>query len=409
MALTSEQRAEINRQNAARSTGPKTDEGKASSRRNAIKHGLRAEALPLPNEDPAVVAARSEAWNDYYRPQSPAAQHMVNACVAATLLSDRCQKYHAASLEKQVRDAGFVWEVDRQEAVDALVVMLKTDPARAARKLTRTGHGCRWLIETWERLTKALDERGWWTGPERDLAIRVQGFSPEGDKIKECPEAWVTRLFALLCHEDPGGVAVAWLFQSHRLPDLYRGDYRPDSLPFREEALESLRALAAERLADARRTEAAHQEFFDDPDLAGAADRALILHDGPTARLFLRYHAEARTSFHRAYGSLTRTLELDAADGPAPVDSPIEAPAPCPATPSEAVSPNEADLVAKPGESETSADPIGVEPVPEAPTQSVETRPQPARFEVETIEQDFNAVIEGGEGQLVSVARPALN
>ncbi len=45
--LTKEQRAEINRANAQKSTGPKTEEGKAKSSRNAIKHGERATTLKL--------------------------------------------------------------------------------------------------------------------------------------------------------------------------------------------------------------------------------------------------------------------------------------------------------------------------------------------------------------------------
>ncbi|MCA1686732.1 MAG: hypothetical protein LC745_12345, partial [Planctomycetia bacterium] len=201
MPLTAEERAETNRQNARKSTGPTSDEGKASSRRNALKHGLRAQALALPNEDPEAVAARSDAWNEYYQPQSPAAQHLVNACVAATLLSDRCQAYQAAALGKQVRDAEFAWGVAEDERVEALLTLFKTDPDTAVRGLERTANGCRELIVRWERLDRALETRGAWTGPECDEAVRLQGYRTDARALKEAPEAWLTRLFALLCHE----------------------------------------------------------------------------------------------------------------------------------------------------------------------------------------------------------------
>jgi hypothetical protein len=44
----------------------------------------------------------------------------------------------------------------------------------------------------------------------------------------------------------------------------------------------------------------------------------LILSDGPTARLFLRYHAEARMAFHRAHSALMKTLEQDACEEDSP-------------------------------------------------------------------------------------------
>src|SRR4051812_41285220 len=102
MSLTAEQRAEQNRINARKSTGPKTEEGKAKSRYNALKHGLRADPAALPGEDPEVVAGRARSWNEYYRPQSPAAQHLVNECVRATLMSDRAARYHEAAVAGQV-------------------------------------------------------------------------------------------------------------------------------------------------------------------------------------------------------------------------------------------------------------------------------------------------------------------
>jgi hypothetical protein len=43
--MTSFRQIEANRRNAHRSTGPKTEEGKRQSRRNALRHGLTAETV----------------------------------------------------------------------------------------------------------------------------------------------------------------------------------------------------------------------------------------------------------------------------------------------------------------------------------------------------------------------------
>src|SRR4051794_26021099 len=102
MTLSPEARAQINRENARKSTGPRSPEGKAAVCWNAVKHGLRADAAALPNEDPAVVGARDRAWNEFYDPQSPEAQHLVNECVRVTLLSDRLATYNAAEVSAQV-------------------------------------------------------------------------------------------------------------------------------------------------------------------------------------------------------------------------------------------------------------------------------------------------------------------
>lgn len=48
-------RADVNRANAAHSTGPRSAEGKNNSKRNSFKHGAYAKDLVLPGEDPAEL------------------------------------------------------------------------------------------------------------------------------------------------------------------------------------------------------------------------------------------------------------------------------------------------------------------------------------------------------------------
>jgi hypothetical protein len=59
--LISDKQQEANQQNAKHSTGPKTPEGKAAVRLNALTYGLRARSLLIPGEDPEEY---KQLWND---------------------------------------------------------------------------------------------------------------------------------------------------------------------------------------------------------------------------------------------------------------------------------------------------------------------------------------------------------
>ena len=63
-------RAEVNRQNAQKSTGPRIAEGKARSRFNALKHGMTAESTLLPGEDADEFKARQKELLDDLRPRN---------------------------------------------------------------------------------------------------------------------------------------------------------------------------------------------------------------------------------------------------------------------------------------------------------------------------------------------------
>src|SRR3712207_1362234 len=66
--MTSERKAEANRKNALKSTGPKTPEGKDAVRLNALKHGLLSRDTLLPGEDEAALRELGERLRAELRP-----------------------------------------------------------------------------------------------------------------------------------------------------------------------------------------------------------------------------------------------------------------------------------------------------------------------------------------------------
>ncbi len=76
--MTSPRQIEANRLNALKSTGPRTENGKQQSRRNAIRHGLTAETVIEPLENPEEYQAFEEAIVSEYLPRTPVEQELVH-------------------------------------------------------------------------------------------------------------------------------------------------------------------------------------------------------------------------------------------------------------------------------------------------------------------------------------------
>ncbi len=66
--MTSDRKAEANRRNALKSTGPKTPEGKAAVRLNALKHGLLSREVLLPGEDEDALRELAESLRAELQP-----------------------------------------------------------------------------------------------------------------------------------------------------------------------------------------------------------------------------------------------------------------------------------------------------------------------------------------------------
>ena len=81
--MSTERQIEANRQNAQHSTGPSTPEGRAAVRLNGLKHGLCAETIVVPGEDPAQFEAMLDAYRAEYQPATPSAEFLVRQVAMA--------------------------------------------------------------------------------------------------------------------------------------------------------------------------------------------------------------------------------------------------------------------------------------------------------------------------------------
>jgi hypothetical protein len=75
--MTSLRQIESNRRNALRSTGPKTEAGKQRSSKNAVRHGLTAETVIEPLEDPEDYKAFEQAVTADYDAETAVERELV--------------------------------------------------------------------------------------------------------------------------------------------------------------------------------------------------------------------------------------------------------------------------------------------------------------------------------------------
>jgi hypothetical protein len=82
--MTSDRKAEANRRNARKSTGPKTPEGKAAVRLNALKHGLLSQEILLPDEDAEALWDLDERLRAELQPVGELENLLVDRIVSLT-------------------------------------------------------------------------------------------------------------------------------------------------------------------------------------------------------------------------------------------------------------------------------------------------------------------------------------
>jgi hypothetical protein len=88
-----------NRLNAQKSTGPRSEEGKAVSRFNALKHAASAKSLVIPGEDDSTLAQLAASYHEQFQPVGPEEALLVEKIVAADWTQRRMHRLEAEVLK----------------------------------------------------------------------------------------------------------------------------------------------------------------------------------------------------------------------------------------------------------------------------------------------------------------------
>ena len=106
-----------NRRNALLSSGPRSQEGKAASRFNALKTGILAKSLVIPGEDPAELEELAAAYTLQFQPADPIDRFSVDALVMADWQLRRLRKIEAQlwqrALPAESAGIGAAWESEQ--------------------------------------------------------------------------------------------------------------------------------------------------------------------------------------------------------------------------------------------------------------------------------------------------------
>jgi len=208
--MTSEWKAAANRKNAAKSSGPKTVEGKRISRSNALKHGLTAETLVALGEDAEAFQHMADEHLAVFRPRNAVELECARTFTLAAWRRLRCVTTETAMINQYIHETALAEQFGREQEQAALALGERLffdsqniwrfhpdpmamdvprsqrkevpggpdTPVRLVKELESTYAGCRWLLKRWDELRARNQPGKWWKAFDKFKAIRLVGKQP---------------------------------------------------------------------------------------------------------------------------------------------------------------------------------------------------------------------------------------
>jgi hypothetical protein len=176
--MSPEERAAINRQNAQKSTGPRTEDGKATSRQNSTKHGLTGSGIVQSPQDAVSVEAKLAHYVDSAHPTNVYEYEFLRRMAIASVRLER--SFQAEEGRRKLRRSRVTKRFQNmlKRSADAAREVWKENTAVGHAQLTSTSAGCRWLVGEWRTLEQKITH-GAWSYKDLTYAIALYGVDPK--------------------------------------------------------------------------------------------------------------------------------------------------------------------------------------------------------------------------------------
>jgi hypothetical protein len=298
MAVTP-RKLEANRRNAQKSTGPQTENGKAVSKLNALKHGLLAQTV--------VVRGHKlkESTNEFKKlcqefyadlnPVGPLEEMLVGQIVTATWRLRRARTAESGEIALSV-DTGW-WKRENHNPLPMILNMPRTflsDPL--VTQLERSMRGCHYLIYCLRELHKDV---------ERDGELTEAALKDFKGGLRDQPDATVKKLEQFR----------AWLLANPEKlePEALRTRHKEEVLKYVDR---EIRQLEWEKGCREEREEAEER----------ARQSAAVLPSAEVLDKILRYETALERQLFRAMNQLERLQRRRQGENiPAPLTMEISA------------------------------------------------------------------------------------
>ena len=144
---------EANRRNAAKSTGPRSVEGKAASRMNALKTGIHAESTIIIGEDSDDLIQLAEIFYHDHQPGTAMECALLDNIIRDTWLLTRFSRIDAEIIDHEIEDDRYPKEVNQ---AGKAFMDSSTDQIRLQRRIDATRRS---QIQAFKELQRLQAER----------------------------------------------------------------------------------------------------------------------------------------------------------------------------------------------------------------------------------------------------------